>query len=62
MTGSRWAIEIGIAVALVIAVLVIEPGVAFGGVIALVLLAACAASPLLHRRRLARPRPRARRR
>ena len=60
MTLSRPMIEVGIAVAIAIVVLVLQPGVAVGGVVALVVLAVCGVTSLLRRRRSARARPRAR--
>ena len=62
MTVSRPAAEVGIAIAIVIVVLIVQPGVAVGGVVAFVVLAVCAASLLPRRRRPSRPRSRSRRR
>lgn len=60
MTLSRPMIEVGIAVAIAIVVFVVQPGVAVGGIVALVVLAVCGVTLLLRRRRLARARPRGR--
>lgn len=54
MTLSRPAIEVGIAVAIAIVVLIVQPGVAVGGILALIVLAVCGAALLLQRRRPAR--------
>ncbi len=62
MTVSRPAAEVGISIAIVIVVLIVQPGVAVGGMVALVVLAICAASLLPRSRRRGRPRSRAKRR
>jgi predicted membrane metal-binding protein len=64
LTLSRSTIEVGIAALIAIVILVIQPGVAVGGVLALVLLAVLGATLLprwrSHRRAAPRNRPRRR--
>jgi len=56
VTRSPLAIDAAAGVAIAAVVLIVEPGVAIGALLALLLLAVCAASVLLDRRRARRVR------
>ena len=56
MTRNPLAIDLAAAVTIAAAVLIVEPGVAVGALLALVLLLICVASLGLDRRRAKRPR------
>jgi hypothetical protein len=58
VTRRPAVIEVGVAIAIAALIFVLQPGVAFGALLALLVLLVCAASLAFDRRRARRPRRR----
>lgn len=61
MTRNPVLIEVGVAVAIAAVIFVLQPGVAWGGALAVLVLLVCAATLLVDRRRVSLDGRRARR-